>query len=128
MEKDIKKIVAETFEKFPTTDTVYATKDGNVFIEENRAKLHAGKDGKYSTHQRIITAVEETVPMRTVKELVAESKEVTAVDDLQKYVHGETRKTVLDAVEKRTAELVQAVEETEGADLGQTTNETKTEN
>ena len=28
-------------EKFANVNTVYAAEDGNVFIEENRAKLHA---------------------------------------------------------------------------------------
>lgn len=110
MKKDIKKIVVETFKKFPTVNTVYSTLDGNVFIEENRAKLHAGLSGKYTAHERSAEEKPEGVPQRSVKELTAEIKEISTVEDLQKYVTGETRKTVLEAVEKRTAELIKKVE------------------
>ncbi len=33
----------EVFKQYPNAQEVYATSDGNVFLMENRAKLHAGK-------------------------------------------------------------------------------------
>ncbi|HZH70326.1 MAG TPA: hypothetical protein VFD80_07755 [Flavobacteriaceae bacterium] len=110
MKKDIKKIVAATFEKFPTVDTLYSTLDGNVFIEENRAELHAGLSGKYTTHERTGEDKTEVPPQRSAKELIAEIKEISIVEDLQKYVTDETRKSVLQAVENRIAELTKTAE------------------
>lgn len=104
MKKDIKTIVNETFSKFPTVDTVYSTSDGNVFIEENRAQVHAGKDGKYFTHQRG-PEVDQTTPQRGSKELIAEIKEVKTLEDLEQYVANENRATVLAAIEKRKTEI-----------------------
>ena len=40
-------------EKFLKVNVVYATEDGNIFVEENRAKLHVkGKEQKYQTITR----------------------------------------------------------------------------
>ena len=109
MKKDIAQRVAATFKKFPTVDTVYATADGNVFIDKNRAAEHAGNKGKYTAYLRKEEAPADETP-KTVKELLAEIKEATTVEQLEKYTQDEHRKTVLEAVEKRTAELTKTEE------------------
>jgi len=128
MKRDIKQIVEETFEKFPTAQQVFATSDGNVFLEENRAMLHAGKDGKYSTYTKDIEDTVDTsdVKLRGSKELIAEIKAVEQLEDLQKYITGETRKTVLDAVEKRTTELTTVKDDSTGAGSDVKTDAAKT--
>lgn len=59
-------------EKHKNVKEVYATEDGNVFIEENRAKIHVKdkKDMKYHTITR--TSAEENQP---------EKKEVDEIDE-----------------------------------------------
>jgi len=125
MSKNIEQIVAETFEKFPAENTLYATADGNVFIDENRAQLHAGVNGKYTTHTRVVEQKALEPKKKTAAELIAEIKEVETLEALQEYVADEKRKSVLEAIEERTAELVEVT--AESTDLENQTKEINTE-
>lgn len=125
MSKNIEQIVAETFEKFPTENTLYATADGNVFIDENRAQLHAGIKGKYTTHTRAVEPKALEAKKKTAAELIAEIKEVETLEALQEYVADEKRKSVLEAIEERTAELAKVTDES--TDLENQTKEINTE-
>ena len=111
MSKNIEQIVAETFEKFPTENTLYSTADGNVFIDENRAQLHAGVKGKYTIHTRVVDQKTLEPKKKTAQEIIAEIKEVTTLEALQEYVADEERKSVLKAIEERTAELTASLPE-----------------
>ena len=65
-------------EKFKNTNVVYAAEDGNVFIEENRAKLHVkGTDLKYHPITRLEAGGEK-------KELQEDSIDETLVAEKTK--------------------------------------------
>lgn len=103
--EEIEKKVAETFKGFPHTKKLYATLDGNVFIEENRAKLHATIKGTVLEFDRPIEASEENEPIKmSAQEVIKLILEAQTLEDLAKYATDE-RKTVKAAFEKRSEEL-----------------------
>ena len=61
-------------EKFLKVNVVYATEDGNIFVEENRAKLHVkGKEQKYQTITRTEAGADQSGDSNEIDEdLVAE--------------------------------------------------------
>lgn len=61
-------------EKFLKVNVVYATEDGNIFVEENRAKLHVkGKEQKYQTITRTEAGADQSADSNEIDEdLVAE--------------------------------------------------------
>lgn len=49
----------KVFDQFPNAKRVFATADGNVFLQENRANLHAGKKGSVYPFDRPIEKKED---------------------------------------------------------------------
>lgn len=69
-------------EKHAKVNTVYAAEDGNVFIDENRAKLHVkGKELKYHTITR--TEAEGSEEKQTGVDDTDEAAFVTKTKELQ---------------------------------------------
>lgn len=72
-------------EKYENINVVYAAEDGNVFTDENRAKIHVkGKEMKYHTITR--TKAEGTQPEKVVvddldeKEIAEKTKELEELE------------------------------------------------
>lgn len=115
-EAKIKENVVKAFEDFPETDTVYATSDGQVFLNKNRAELHATPKGKVYPYNRS-DFVQKEEPLKedkavlNAKSTVEAIKEATTLDELKAF-EDDTRKTVLEALDKRKAELLEELEVT----------------
>jgi len=119
-EAKIKENVAKAFENFPETDTVYATSDGQVFLNKNRAELHATPKGRVQTFTRGVSEQEKSAETNVVpnaKTTVEAIKQVTALEELKAF-ENDSRKTVLEALEKRKAELLAELEVTSEAVTG----------
>lgn len=92
------------FEQFPKAEKVYATLDGNTFLEENRARLHAGK-GTVATFERPLPTEIQTSKPKSAQDLIEEINTLESLDDLDALALNESRKTVLEAINKRKAFL-----------------------
>jgi hypothetical protein len=94
-------------------DTVYATSDGQYFIDENRANLHQNSDGKKLTVYTISQeeATEANTPKKSeilnqsVKDLTASLEEISSVEELYNLLAEEsnidTRKSAIAAINDR---------------------------
>lgn len=108
--KDLENKALAFFKENAKVDEVFCTLDGNVFTLENRAKLHAGKDGKVYPFKREVEAVEDTeTPMLNAKDTIAKIKEAITLEQLEAFV-GDDRKTVAEALEAKANELREANE------------------
>lgn len=90
---------------------VYVTADGQIFLLESRAKMHAGKDGKIY----IVEKADEDIPKesqkadtsapKAAKEIIASLSEITDVETIRQMLNDEVgsanRKSVVSAIEKR---------------------------
>lgn len=110
-ESELKEIANSVFEQFPNCDKVFATTDGNTFLNKNRAELHAGPKGKVVTIERPIVAEKKEVKEYAINatKTVEKVKAATTLEELKQFTEDD-RKTVIDAVEKKTAELTAAIE------------------
>lgn len=90
---------------------VYATADGQMFLLENRAQLHAGKGVVYEIHtdEAGVSQEEEPAAELTVKEIEKAVKETADLDllamMLSDEVAGKNRKTAVQAITERMDEL-----------------------
>lgn len=112
------------FKDFPNANKVYATTDGNIFIEENRAWLHAGAKGKVIVMERPV--VDEPKKVKTAAEIIEEIKSATTTEQLHVFEKDEKRKTVLKAIEDKRTELTIDVNRKED-DAEEEIKETKTD-
>lgn len=126
-ETELQKEAEACFKRFPAADSVFATTDGNVFLDRNRAELHAGK-GKVVQFDRALPEPEApAAPTITAKDAIAQIA-VATLEDLAAFAD-DNRKTVQDAYQKRLIELGINAEEgvdnnSEGVDNSpETTNE-----
>ena len=105
-ESELKELANKVFEQFPNSDKVFATTDGNIFLNKNRAELHAGPKGKILTIERPIETEKKATKEYALnsKDTIAKVKAATTLEELKQFTDDE-RKGVIDAVEKRTAEL-----------------------
>lgn len=71
MNKQKKASVAKVFEKFPTTDKLYVTPDGQAFLQETRANLH---------NKNYVTVRREDVISETSNEAPADTTGITTGD------------------------------------------------
>lgn len=119
-EAKIKENVAKAFKNFPETDTVYATSDGQVFLNKNRAELHATPKGRVQTFTRGVSEQEKSAETNVVpnaKTTVEAIKQVATLEELKAF-ENDSRKTVIEALEKRKAELLAELEVTSEAVTG----------
>lgn len=102
---------ATVFKNFPNAKVAFATIDGQFFLEENRANLHAKAKGKVFTIEN-----ENENPIQldkkkklTADELIAEAKSFQSINEVETAqaieLDGKKRKTVLEAYSNRINEL-----------------------
>lgn len=103
-ESELKELAQEVFNQHPVANTVYATVDGNVFLEKNRAEIHAGKKGRVFPFDRPIKKELAKETPAKADDVIKAIAEATKVEELEAY-KADTRKTVIKAVEDKTAEL-----------------------
>ena len=90
---------------------VYATADGQMFLMENRAKLHAGKGVVYeiNAEEAGISPVQDPEPELTVKEIEKAVGETSDLEALAMMLNdeagGKNRKTAVKAITGRMQEL-----------------------
>lgn len=104
-ESELKEKAQEVFKQFPNAKEVYATSDGNVFLMENRAKLHAGK-GNVLKVQRDFEAAkeEETFNLDALKKAdLVEFAKVNNID-LGGLTEKNSKPELLDAISKALEE------------------------
>jgi hypothetical protein len=106
---ELKAIANDVFKRFPKEDKVFVTSDGQVFLDEAHAKNHAknnrtGKELGLETFLRGDSGEEKTAAGWI--EYIAT---LTSVNDVKDILSGETkgkkRKSVIEAAEKKIAEL-----------------------
>lgn len=109
---ELEELAKETFKKYPKARKVFATVDGNIFLDENRADLHAGKKGTVIPLDNP-TSIEEKEAEKDEKISDAQPKAVEQIASINAAVSLEAleifkedkRATVVKALEAKTAEL-----------------------
>lgn len=102
-EAALQKKAETTLENYPNAEAVFATTDGNIFLDRNRAELHAGK-GRVVEIKRPLPQPEAAAePKVTAKDAIALIEEAS-LEDLAAFAD-DTRKTVQEAVAKRLEAL-----------------------
>ena len=109
--KDLENIAKDVFKRFPSENKVFVTSDGQAFLNEAHAKNHAmnnrtGKELKLETFLR--EAEGDTTEKSAAEwiEYIATLTDVNAVKDiLDGESKGKKRKSIVDAAEKKIAEL-----------------------
>lgn len=111
-ESELKDKANDVFAQFPNAKKVYATSDGNVFLEVNRANLHAGAKGKVYPFDKPAAASKEdegqTYPLNA-KNTIAAIKAVEKIEDLEQYKTDE-RTSVIAALTEKTNQLTEPAE------------------
>lgn len=103
--EELQESANKVFEQFPNAKKVYATLDGNTFLDENRARLHAGKGMVVPFEKPVPTPDEQTTKPKTAPELIEEINLLESKEALEALEINETRKTVLESITKRKAVL-----------------------
>lgn len=104
-ESELQELATGVFEQYPTATTVYATVDGNVFLEKNRAEMHAGNKGRVLPLERPIEKeVAKAAKPAKAEDLIKAIAEVKTMEELEPF-KTDTRATVIKAVQEKTAEL-----------------------
>lgn len=104
--------VKAAFKQYPDAKKVFATLDGNVFLNENRANLHAGAKGTVLTFDSTVK-VDKKEKQETPKALSA-TETIAAIDACEtlealKAFEGDERKTVIEAYNKKSEALAEAL-------------------
>lgn len=102
-EAELKQKAEPVFDRFTKAESVFATTDGNVFLDRNRAELHAGKGRVIELFRPIPTPEAPEEPKMTAKDAIA-SIETASLEDLAAFADDQ-RKTVQDAYQKRLEAL-----------------------
>lgn len=104
--KELQAKADRVFAEFPKAEKVYATTDGNVFLEENRANLHA-KKGKVIPFDRPLSPEPLKEDNKDVKYTAVQAIELIKEADLVGLAQfaNDTRKTVVEAYQARLEEL-----------------------
>ncbi len=116
-EKELKEIADGRFAEFPAANTVFATVDGNVFLMENRARLHATPAGKVYPFYRPQESKEAETgddtkteePKLNAGAAIAFIKAATTLEAIAPLAD-DTRATVKAAYDKRVTELTEQKE------------------
>lgn len=102
-EAELKQKAEPVFDRFTNAESVFATTDGNVFLDRNRAELHAGKGRVIQFDRPVPTPEAPEEPKMTAKDAIA-LIETAALEDLADFANDQ-RKTVQEAYQKRLAIL-----------------------
>ncbi|GIZ09986.1 hypothetical protein [Flavobacterium sp. UMI-01] len=109
-EDQLKEKANEVFKQYPKAKQAFATVDGNVFLEKNRAEIHAGKQGTVLTYDRPVPeASESALGNKPAKadDVIKAISEVQTIEELEPF-KADIRKSVIKAVEEKTAALLAA--------------------
>ena len=102
--EELRQESASIFEQFPKATTLFATRDGQFFLDQNRAKLHAGKGQVVEIHKDEDDTEEGQAIALNAKETAKQIMEVKTIPELEFYAY-DTRVAVKKAYERRLAEL-----------------------
>lgn len=105
--EELQELANETFAQYPNANKVFATVDGNVFLERNRANIHATPKGQVLEFDRPIVSEEtkeKNTPKLSADDSIKQIGEITEIEALEPF-KADTRKTVVKAVEDKIAEL-----------------------
>lgn len=108
--KELEKLAQKVFEQYPTSNQVFATVDGNIFLHKNRAELHS-KDTIY-TFDRPGKAVEPTDDTDSTgsdtkvdyREAIKAIKEAETLEAIKPFAEDD-RKSVKAAYDAKKKEL-----------------------
>lgn len=104
LEVELKDKAKAAFDRFKNADSLFATTDGNLFLSQNRAELHAGKQGRVITIDRPLPEPETPeAPKMNAKEAIAQIADAS-LEALAAFADDE-RKTVQEAYKNRLEEL-----------------------
>jgi hypothetical protein len=108
-EDELKELANSVFEQYPSATKVFATVDGNVFLEENRANIHAGAKGRVLPFNKPLVKEEKADKKKTplADDQIKAIAEVTKLEDLEVF-KTDGRATVVKALQDKTAELTAA--------------------
>lgn len=98
-DQELEQLAQPTFEQFPDVNEVYATTDGNIFVSENLANLHATSKGKVLAITRKSHEVVNIPPKQTAAEIIAILENATTLEEIIPYQF-DKRATVKAAVKK----------------------------
>ena len=111
---EMKTVAKSVFDRYTTAEKVFITSDGQVFFDEVHARNHqaknrTGKELALEAFRRDDVAEKASAAPKSAEVLSAEVAEAATVDAVQEISDtekaGKNRKTVLDACEKKIAEL-----------------------
>ena len=109
--EELQQIAKDTFEQFPAANKLFATSDGNCFLNENHAELHAGKDGKVFPFDREpakpADGKSEEPKGLNAQDTIKAIKAVEKLEDLEPF-KADTRASVIKALEDKTKQLTEA--------------------
>lgn len=116
MQKDILKIVQQTFEANPEIEIFHVTSDGQCFHKRNEASIHARalKDDSIVPVTRGMvekqlsgSEVEKATGDRklSVEERLEKVASASTVEELESLLNGETAKTVKSAIDDKIEEM-----------------------
>lgn len=109
--KELAVKAAEVLKMYPNQKEVFATTDGQVFLDKNRAELHAkpNKLQAYPFDRFGVSAESSDAPEydKNAKDTIADVRVLETVEELEVLKTGEGRKTVLASIEDRLKELAE---------------------
>lgn len=105
-EEELKESANSVFEQYPNATKVFATVDGNIFLDENRANIHAGAKGRVLPFDKPLVKEEKADATKnpSAADQIKAISEVTKLEDLEPF-KADSRATVVKAVQDKTAEL-----------------------
>ncbi|MDQ8012038.1 MAG: hypothetical protein REI96_06300 [Flavobacterium nitrogenifigens] len=114
-EDELKDLANKIFAQYPDANQVFATVDGNIFLERNRADIHAGAKGRVLVIDRPIAEVsDDSKKDKNSTKLSAEDsiKAIALVETIEALepFRADKRATVIKAVEDKIAELTKPTE------------------
>ena len=109
--EDLEKKAKAFLEKNTEVKSVYATSDGNVFLSENRARVHAGKGNvhTFKSENEKETNLNDPEALNA-KDTISAIKLSETVEALAPFATDE-RKSVIEAYNKKLAELTNKPQE-----------------
>ncbi|MFY0714124.1 hypothetical protein J1D01_10635 [Seonamhaeicola sp. NFXS20] len=111
---ELEKKAQAVFKNYPKAKKVFATTDGQFFLDQNRANLHAGAKGKVIEINDVIEEETEdtSIKPKSAEALINEAKSIETIEAVEaaKEVEtkGKNRSTVIAAYDARIDELKSA--------------------
>jgi hypothetical protein len=105
---ELKAIANDVFKRFPKEDKVFVTSDGQAFFDEAHAKNHV-KNNRTGKELGLETFLRDSGEEKTAAGWIEYIATLTGVNDVKDILSGEAkgkkRKSVIEAAEKKIAEL-----------------------